>query len=216
MMSLLDNIGLYFITDRNLTKKTIMSDVISAINAGVKIVQYREKDLSTKEMYQEAKAIREITKDKNVILIINDRIDIALAVDADGVHIGQDDMPFEIARKILGEDKIIGLTVHNTDEAILGEKLGANYLGVSPIFATSTKKDAGKPAGIELIKNVKGNVKTPLVAIGGINYENVDEILKTGVSNVAVISAIVTKENVEEECRKFIRKIKDYTCNVKE
>jgi len=215
-MSLLDNIGLYFITDRNLTKKTIMSDVISAINAGVKIVQYREKDLSTKEMYQEAKAIREITKDKNVILIINDRIDIALAVDADGVHIGQDDMPFEIARKILGEDKIIGLTVHNTDEAILGEKLGANYLGVSPIFATSTKKDAGKPAGIELIKNVKGNVKTPLVAIGGINYENVDEILKTGVSNVAVISAIVTKENVEEECRKFIRKIKDYTCNVKE
>ncbi|HGE69658.1 TPA: thiamine phosphate synthase [Candidatus Poribacteria bacterium] len=213
---MLDNIGLYFITDRNLTKKTIMSDVISAINAGVKIVQYREKDLSTKEMYQEAKAIREITKDKNVILIINDRIDIALAVDADGVHIGQDDMPFEIARKILGEDKIIGLTVHNTDEAILGEKLGANYLGVSPIFATSTKKDAGKPAGIELIKNVKGNVKTPLVAIGGINYENVDEILKTGVSNVAVISAIVTKENVEEECRKFIRKIKDYTCNVKE
>lgn len=215
-MSLLDNIGLYFITDRNLTKKTIMSDVISAINAGVKIVQYREKDLSTKEMYQEAKAIREITKDKNVILIINDRIDIALAVDADGVHIGQDDMPFEIARKILGEDKIIGLTVHNTDEAILGEKLGANYLGVSPIFATSTKKDAGKPAGIELIKNVKGNVKTPLVAIGGINYENVDEILKAGISNVAVISAIVTKENVEEECRKFIRKIKDYTCNVKE
>ena len=215
-MSLLDNIGLYFITDRNLTKKTIMSDVISAINAGVKIVQYREKDLSTKEMYQEAKAIREITKDKNVILIINDRIDIALAVDADGVHIGQDDMPFEIARKILGEDKIIGLTVHNTDEAILGEKLGANYLGVSPIFATSTKKDAGKPAGIELIKNVKKIVKTPLVAIGGINYENVDEILKTGVSNVAVISAIVTKENVEEECRKFIRKIKDYTCNVKE
>jgi len=215
-MSLLDNIGLYFITDRNLTKKTIMSDVISAINAGVKIVQYREKDLSTKEMYQEAKVIREITKDKNVILIINDRIDIALAVDADGVHIGQDDMPFEIARKILGEDKIIGLTVHNTDEAILGEKLGANYLGVSPIFATSTKKDAGKPAGIELIKNVKKIVKTPLVAIGGINYENVDEILKAGISNVAVISAIVTKENVEEECRKFIRKIKDYTCNVKE
>ncbi|MGB9596312.1 MAG: thiamine phosphate synthase [Candidatus Poribacteria bacterium] len=207
MKPLLDNIGLYFITDRNLTKKTIISDVISAINAGVKMIQYREKELSTREMYQEAKVIREITREKKVILIINDRIDIALAVDADGVHIGQDDMPFEIARKILGEDKIVGLTVHNTEEAILGEKLGADYFGVSPIFATTTKKDAGKPAGIELIKKVKNTVKTPLVAIGGINYENVDEVLKTGIVNIAVISAIVTSENVEEECKKFIKKI---------
>ncbi len=205
----LDNIGLYFITDRNLTKKTIIFDVISAINAGVKIIQYREKELSTREMYQEAKAIREITKDKGTILIINDRIDIALAVDADGVHIGQDDMPFEIAKEILGADKIIGLTVHNIEEAILGEKLGADYLGVSPIFSTTTKKDAGKPAGLELIKKVKENVKTPLVAIGGINYDNVDEVLKTGIRNVAVISAIVTKDDVESECRKFMRKIKE-------
>lgn len=205
----LDNIGLYFITDRNLTKKTIISDVISAINAGVKIIQYREKELSTREMYQEAKTIRDITREKNVILIINDRIDIALAVSADGIHIGQDDMPFDITRRILGEDKIIGLTVHNTEEAILGEKLGADYLGVSPIFATATKKDAGEPAGIELIKKVKKAVKTPLVAIGGINYENVDQVLNTGIVNIAVISAIVTKENVEEECKKFIKKIKD-------
>ena len=205
----LDNIGLYFITDRNLTKKTIISDVISAINAGVKIIQYREKELSTREMYQEAKAIREITKDKGTILIINDRIDIALAVNADGVHIGQDDMPFEIAKEILGADKIIGLTVHNAEEAILAEKLGADYLGVSPIFSTTTKKDAGKPAGLELIKKVKENVKTPLVAIGGINYDNIDEVLKAGIRNVAVISAIVTKDDVESECSKFIRKIKE-------
>ncbi|MEK7398854.1 MAG: thiamine phosphate synthase [Candidatus Poribacteria bacterium] len=205
----LDNIGLYFITDRNLTKKTIISDVISAINAGVKIIQYREKELSTREMYQEAKAIREITKDKGTILIINDRIDIALAVNADGVHIGQDDMPFEIAKEILGADKIIGLTVHNAEEAILAEKLGADYLGVSPIFSTTTKKDAGKPAGLELIKKVKENVKTPLVAIGGINYDNIDEVLKAGIRNVAVISAIVTKDDVESECSKFIRKIRE-------
>ncbi len=210
MKPLLDKIGLYLITDRSLTKKTIISDVISAINAGVKIIQYREKELSTKEMYQEAKTIREITKENDVILIINDRIDIALAVDADGVHVGQDDMPFDIARKILGEDKIIGLTVHNTEEAILGAKLGADYFGVSPIFSTTTKKDAGKPAGIDLIKKVKEIVKTPLVAIGGINYENVDEVLEAGVVNIAVISAIVTKENVEEECKKFIKKINSY------
>jgi len=205
----LDNIGLYFITDRNLTKKTIISDVISAINAGVKIIQYREKELSTREMYQEAKAIREITKDKGTILIINDRIDIALAVNADGVHIGQDDMPFEIAKEILGADKIMGLTVHNVEEAILAEKLGADYLGVSPIFSTTTKKDAGKPAGLELIKKIRENVKTPLVAIGGINYDNVDEVLKAGSRNVAVISAIITKDDVENECKKFIRKIKE-------
>jgi thiamine-phosphate pyrophosphorylase len=205
----LDNIGLYFITDRNLTNKTIISDAISAINAGVKIIQYREKELSTREMYQEAKVIREITKDKGTILIINDRIDIALAVNADGVHIGQDDMPFEIAKEILGADKIIGLTVHNVDEAIVAEKLGADYLGVSPIFSTTTKKDAGKPAGLELIKKIKENVKTPLVAIGGINYDNIDEVLKVGIRNVAVISAIVTKDDVENECSKFIRKIKE-------
>ena len=205
----LDNIGLYFITDRNLTRKTVIADVISAINAGVKIIQYREKELSTREMYREAKAIREITKDKGTILIINDRIDIALAVNADGVHIGQDDMPFEIAKGILGADKIIGLTVHNVDEAILAEKLGADYLGVSPIFSTTTKKDAGKPAGLELIKKIRENVKTPLVAIGGINYDNVDEVLKAGSRNVAVISAIITKDDVENECKKFIRKIKE-------
>jgi thiamine-phosphate pyrophosphorylase len=205
----LDNIGLYFITDRNLTNKTIISDAISAINAGVKIIQYREKELSTREMYQEAKVIREITKDKGTILIINDRIDIALAVNADGVHIGQDDMPFEIAKEILGADKIIGLTVHNVDEAIVAEKLGADYLGVSPIFSTTTKKDAGKPAGLELIKKIKENVKTPLVAIGGINYDNIDEVLKVGIRNVAVISAIITKDDVENECKKFMGKIRE-------
>jgi len=205
-----DSIGLYFITDRNLTKKTIMSDVASALKSGVKVIQYREKELPTKEMYHEAKAIKELTSQNNAILIINDRIDIALAVDADGVHIGQEDMPFDKARQLLGEEKIIGLTVHNVEEALLGERVGADYLGVSPIFATQTKLDAGKPSGLELIRQVKEKAKMPIVAIGGINYDNLDSVLKAGAPNVAVISAIVTKDDVEEECRKFFKKIRDF------
>jgi thiamine-phosphate pyrophosphorylase len=204
------DIGLYFITDRNLTRKSIVDDVISALKAGVKVIQYREKELSTKEMYQEAKVIRELTYKNDALFIINDRIDISLAVDADGIHIGQDDMPFEKAREILGQDKIIGLTVHNVDEAMVGESLMADYLGVSPIFATNTKKDAGKPAGIKLIEDIKEKVNIPLVAIGGINLSNVGQILETGVKNVAVISAIVASDDVELECKKFIGKIDEF------
>ncbi|HGJ67255.1 TPA: thiamine phosphate synthase [bacterium] len=205
-----EDIGLYFITDRNLTRKTIIDDVISALKAGVKVIQYREKELSTKEMYQEAKVIRELTYKNDALFIINDRIDISLAVDADGVHIGQEDMPFEKARELLGQDKIIGLTVHNIDEAMVGESLMADYLGVSPIFATKTKKDAGKPSGIKLIEDIKEKVNIPLVAIGGINLSNVGQILQTGVKNVAVISAIVASDNVELECKKFIGKIDEF------
>jgi len=205
-------IGLYFITDRKLSQKGIISDVISAINAGVKVIQYREKELSTKEMYQEAESIRHITKVNNVLLIINDRVDIALAVDADGVHIGQDDMPYDKARELIGEDKIIGLTVHNVDEAIMAEIQGVDYLGISPIFSTNTKVDAGKPAGLKLIRDIKDEISTPFVAIGGINLDNLDEVIEAGAYNVAVISAIVTKDNVEEECRKYLMKISNKQC----
>lgn len=205
-----ENIGLYFITDRNLTKKTILQDVDSAIKAGVKIIQYREKELSTKQMYQEALQIKELTKKSDVLFIINDRIDIALAVDADGVHIGQDDMPFEKTRELLGAEKIIGLTVHNVEEAILGENIGADYLGVSPIFATTTKSDAGKPAGLEFIRKTKEKIKIPLVAIGGINYENLGLVLEAGTSNIAVISAIITRDDVEKECRRYLERIMNF------
>ena len=206
-MILPDSFGLYFITDRKLTKKTIMIDVASALRAGVRIIQYREKELSTKEMYQEASALKELTEENNAILIINDRIDIALAVNADGIHIGQDDMPFEKARELLGKEKIIGLTVHNIEEVTLGEVLGADYFGISPIFSTTTKRDAGKPTGLEFIKEVAKKTKIPFVAIGGINYDNLEAVLVAGARNVAVISAIITKDDVEAECRKFMRKI---------
>ena len=201
----LTGLGLYFITDSKLTKKTVIDDVKKAIRAGVKIIQYREKDKPTRLMFEEAKQIHELCQKNNVLLIINDRIDICLAVDADGVHLGNDDLPYKEARKLL-KNKIIGVTVHNLKEAREAESIGADYIGVSPIFETKTKLDAGKPAGLRLIEDVKKEVKVPIVAIGGITLENVDSVIKTGADSAAVISAIVTKDEVEAECRKFIKK----------
>ena len=203
MKKLLNKIDLYFITDPKLTKKDIFEDANSAIRAGVKIIQYREKEKDTKYMIEEAAKIKEICKENNTLFLINDRVDIALAVDADGVHLGKEDMPYNIARNLLGEQRIIGLTVHNLEEAIEAENIGADYLGVSPIFETKTKPDAGKPSGLQLLIDLKENIKIPYVAIGGINEYNIKSVLDTGTRAVAIISAIITKDNVEEECKKF-------------
>jgi len=203
MKKLLNKIDLYFITDPKLTKKDIFEDANSAIRAGVKIIQYREKEKDTKYMIEEAAKIKEICKENNTLFLINDRVDIALAVDADGVHLGKEDMPYNIARNLLGEQRIIGLTVHNLEEAIEAENIGADYLGVSPIFETKTKPDAGKPSGLQLLIDLKENIKIPYVAIGGINEYNIKSVLDTGTRAVAIISAIMTKDNVEEECKKF-------------
>ncbi len=202
---ILPDINLYFITDSKLTRKTVFEDVKAAIKAGVKIVQYREKEKNTEEMLEEAKKIGKLCKENNVLFIINDRIDVALATDADGVHLGNEDMPYSIARKLLGREKIIGLTVQNIQEAIEAEKVGADYIGVSPIFETKTKADAGKPVGIELIKEVEGRLRIPFVAIGGINEKNIKSVIEAGAKSVAIISAIITKDNVEKECKKFKR-----------
>ncbi len=202
----LNEIDLYFITDSKLTKKTILDDVRAAIDAGVKVIQYREKEKTTKEMIQEAQEIKELCKDKSIFLI-NDRIDIALAIGADGVHLGNDDMPYEEARKLL-KDKIMGITIHNKEESIQAENMGADYIGVSPIFETKTKPDAGPASGLGLIEDLKNTVGIPMVAIGGINLDNIGSVIQAGATSAAVISAIVTKEDVEAECRKFIEKFK--------
>jgi len=203
MKEKLNDIDLYFITDSRLTGRTVLEDVGSAIRAGVKIIQYREKDLTTREMIDEAVKISQLCRENDVLFIINDRVDIALAVDADGVHLGNEDMPYEAARIILGNTKIIGLTVHDVGEAIEAERIGADYIGISPIFETTTKPDAGTPAGIDLIKYIKKAVKIPFVAIGGINQDNIKSVLEAGARSIAVISAIVTKDDVEKECKKF-------------
>lgn len=197
--------GYYFITDEKLSKAGNVSDVKSAVSAGVKVVQYRNKCGSTKEMYDEAVKLKEICRKKNVIFLINDRIDIAIASDSDGVHIGQDDMPYSVARKILGKSKIIGVTVHNIKEAKVAEKLDVDYLGVSPVFSTGTKSDAGKPCGISLLKKIKSGINgtIPVVAIGGINLSNAGEVISAGADGLCAISATVTKNNVKKEIKKF-------------
>lgn len=204
----LNDIDFYFITDSKLSKKGVLSDVENALKAGCKIIQYREKNKSTKEMIEDAKKLKKKCEGK-AIFLINDRIDVALAVNSDGVHIGQDDMPYETARKILDNEKIIGLTVHNLKEAIKAEKNGANYIGLSPIFNTATKSDAGKACGIETIKIVKKEVNLPIVAIGGINKNNIYQVIKSGADAAVAISAVICSEDVYKEVNDFNRIIRE-------
>lgn len=193
--------GYYFITDGSLSRKGNCKDVLEANKAKVSIVQYRNKQGTSRELYEEALELRQICRD--VLFVVNDRVDIALAVKADGVHLGQDDIPFSAARKLLGTDKIIGLTVHSLEEALEAVKLGASYLGVSPIYTTSTKPDAGPPSGLKLLREIRKQVDLPLVAIGGINLSNAPEVINAGANGLCAISAVITQEDVCSEILKF-------------
>ncbi len=194
--------GYYFITDASLSKNGNLNDVQSAVEAGVSMVQYRNKLHNTEVMLEEAKALKKICRGK-ALFIVNDIVGVALSVDADGVHVGQGDMPYETARKLLGKDKIIGVTVHNLKEAMIFEKKGADYLGVSPIFSTTTKKDAGEPCGVVLIKEIKKTCKVPVTAIGGITLDNAKQVVDAGADAISAISAVMAKDDVKTEIEKF-------------
>ncbi len=203
--------GLYLVTDRELCGGRSIEWVVSrAVSGGVRYVQLREKDTSTRAFIDLAKRVNEILLPLDIPLIINDRVDVALAAGADGVHVGQDDMPYHEARKLLGAKKIIGITAHNAEEAVAAEKLGADYIGASPIFETKTKKDAGRQAGLQLIRDIKKSVRIPVVAIGGINLENITSVMQAGADSAAAISVVVTKDDVAEECRKFVEIISNF------
>jgi thiamine-phosphate pyrophosphorylase len=193
--------GYYFITDASLSCAGNFSDVQSAVGAGVAAVQYRCKAAASAALYAEAAALKAVCC--GPLFIVNDRVDIALAVNADGVHLGQDDLPPQVARSLLGPRKIIGLTVHSVAEARRAGALGADYLGVSPIFATQTKPDAGPAAGIELIRQIKAAVKLPVVAIGGIHLGNAPEVVRAGADCLCAISAVITRPDVAGEIGKF-------------
>jgi thiamine-phosphate pyrophosphorylase len=195
--------GYYFITDARLSRAGNRSDVLSAVSCGVKTVQYRNKNAETREMYHEALELCHICRDAGSLFLINDRLDIALAVGADGVHVGQSDMPCLRARRLLGEGKIIGVTVHNLTEAVQAEEEGADYLGLSPIFQTKTKPDAGKPAGIRLIEEIREQVSIPLIAIGGINHANATEVVRAGADGLCAISCVVAEADAKEQIRRF-------------
>lgn len=193
--------GYYFITDSKLSRRGNISDVKNAVACGVRVIQHRDKYFTTRNFYEEALKLRFICK--NTIFLINDRVDIALAVKADGVHLGSSDVPYELARKILGNKKIIGLTVHSIREAKKAQKLGANYIGVSPVFPTKTKNDAGIPKGVELIKEIRKIVSIPIIAIGGINLSNAKSVVESGADGICAISAVVAKSNIKKEINKF-------------
>jgi len=202
-----NDVDFYFITDSQLSKKGIFSDVNDALKAGCKIIQYREKNIDFNKMVYEAKHLKKKCNGK-AIFLINDRLDVALAVEADGIHIGKSDVSFKDARKFLGNNKIIGLSVDNVKEAVDAEAAGVNYIGLGPIFKTFTKKDAGNPCGIKMLKNVRKNIKIPIVAIGGITKENVADVIRNGADAVASISAVISSDDVYREVNDFINIIR--------
>lgn len=202
--------SLYLVTDRDLLKGRELTKVIEeAIIGGVSLVQLREKDASSLEFYEVAKEVKKVTDKYNVPLIINDRIDIALAIDASGVHLGQSDIPCSIARKILPQGKIIGVSAHNLEEAEKALKDGADYLGCGAVFNTSTKKDV-TTLSYEGLKEITDNIDIPVVAIGGINENNIITLKGSGINGVAVVSSIIGKENVKgaaEKLKELVKKL---------
>ena len=190
---------LYLVTDRGLSLGRSLEEVVHrAVAGGVTIVQLREKDTSTGEFIELAFRLKEILEPYNIPLIINDRADVALAVDADGLHIGQSDMPYEIARKLLGPDKIIGLSVENMSDILAANELDVDYVGISPVYGTPTKTDTAEPFGLEGLRRAVELSVHPTVAIGGINACTISDVIATGVDGVAVVSAICSAENVRE------------------
>ncbi|MDD4601808.1 Thiamine-phosphate synthase [bioreactor metagenome] len=199
---------LYLVTDREIIgSKSFYASIEQAIDGGVTFLQLREKSISSREFYQLAQSVKKIAVRFNIPLVINDRLDIALAVDADGVHVGQSDLPVEVARQLLGPNKIIGVSASQVDEALAAEQGGADYLGVGAIFPTGTKTDARLVSLTELEK-IKQIVNIPVVAIGGINEENAAAVMDTGIDGISVVSAILAKENTKQASAKLLEIIR--------
>jgi thiamine-phosphate pyrophosphorylase len=198
--------GLCFITDRTICSLPFEDMIRPVMNAGVKWIQYRDKERSRREIYEEAVRLRSMIKQSDGIFIVNDHTDIALAVDTDGVHLGQDDLPLKEARKIMGEGKIIGISTHSLEQAEAAERDGADYIGFGPVFHTKTKA-AGSPKGIDMLREIRKHVHLPVIAIGGLDLENVQSVLEAGADAIAVASAILSG-NIGENALKFMNTIK--------
>ncbi|MDR3597194.1 thiamine phosphate synthase [Clostridium sp.] len=195
--------SIYLVTDRDLmSTETLEEAVEQAIIGGCTLVQLREKDCSSFDFYNTAVKIKEITDKYNVPLLINDRVDIALAVDAAGVHVGQSDLPLTVVRKILGDEKIIGVSTGNLEEALKAQKDGADYLGVGAMYATGTKKDA-KHTSMEELRKIRENVLIPIVVIGGINKDRVKDFEGMGIDGLAIVSAIIAQKDIEKATREI-------------
>ena len=195
---------LYVVTDRALSGGRPLVEVIRrTLAGGAKIVQLREKNLSTREMLQLAAALKELTREYGARFIVNDRLDVALAVDADGVHLGQEDMPARIARRLLGPEKVLGVSVSSVEEALRAVEDGADYLGAGAVFPTATKEEA-RAIGLEGLRAIASAVGIPVVAIGGIDRTRVAEVIAAGADGVAVVSAVMAAADPCEAARKIL------------
>jgi thiamine-phosphate pyrophosphorylase len=190
------DVTLYLVTDRGLSKGRPTIDIVmAAVAGGVTCVQLREKRCTTREFVEEAFAIRGFLRQRDVPLIINDRLDVAQAVGADGVHLGQKDLSLSMARDIVGKRMLIGVSAECLADAVMAEKGGADYIGVSPIYRTPTKADTASPLGLEGLRQIRQAVAIPLVGIGGLNQQNAPAVIHHGADGVAVVSAIVSADD---------------------
>jgi thiamine-phosphate pyrophosphorylase len=195
-------LGLYVVTDEGLSRGLAHSEIARlALEGGADAIQLRDKTMGGRKIMEHARRIRRMTKERGKLFIVNDRLDIALACGADGVHLGQKDMAIADARIVAPGPFIIGITVHNVEEALSAQKEGADYLGLSPVFATGSKADAGAACGVGMVAKVKGAVSIPVVAIGGIGPRNALEVLEAGADGLAVISAVVGQPDVAAAAR---------------
>jgi thiamine-phosphate pyrophosphorylase len=196
--------SLYVIADHAFGRDRPLEDIVAAaIRGGATMVQLREKTLPVRRIVELGRRLQEITRPAGVPLIVNDRADVALAIDADGVHVGQDDLPVADARRLLGPDRIVGASAGSIAEAVAAEADGADYVGVGSVFATGSKADAGEVIGPEGLAQIRAAVHVPVVAIGGITAANAAEAIQAGAAGVAVISAVVGADDVREAARRL-------------
>lgn len=199
---------LYLVTDPDLSLGRPEEEIVRrAVAAGATMVQYRDKDTSTRRMIEKTRLLAEICESASVALIVNDRLDVAMAGGADGVHLGQDDMDPGDCREIAGDGFIIGVSVTTIEEVNNAERAGAAYLGANGVFPTGTKTDLGEPLGLEGVSQIASAGSLPIVAIGGINDQNAGEVISAGADGVAVVSYIVGAEDIEGRCRKLLEVI---------
>jgi len=197
------------ITDRRVSGGLSHSDVAKkALEGGAGMIQLRDKEAPLRSLLPEALEIAELCRSFGATFIVNDRLDLALAVGADGVHLGQEDLPAKAARRLLGKGRLLGISTHSLEQALKAQEDGADYIGVGPIFKTGTKETGYEPRGPSLIRDIRLNVTIPILAIGGITLENVSEVITAGADGVAVISAVVGAPDVREATRRFMTVIR--------
>jgi len=201
--------SLYLVTDRDLSMGRSIEEVVrAAVRGGVTCVQLREKECSSAEFLDLALSLKAGLSKRRIPLIINDRLDIALASEADGIHLGQHDIPLAAAKRISGGRLLIGISAESVEDAVRAEAGGADYIGISPVFTTPTKTDTAEPLGLEGIRRIRQAVKIPLVGIGGLNLGNAGQVIRSGADGVAVVSAIMSAPDPEKAARELLLEIR--------